>query len=146
MSDKHPFSWSPVIVGAVIGLIGILTGFYVADNAQQQLQAMSQQPPSSDQDAPSAETPLPAQPLQELPPLDPVVQEPLPAMEEDIVDSMAAEVAEEEVSPQTAPVEEPTPIATVADEAEEDDFEEMTVEEIEAASVKEQPVDSLAGH
>lgn len=65
MSDKR-ISLTPIIVGVVIALLGILTGLYVADNARQQL-AVAQLPggqagevPLVVEDPVTEETPAPS--------------------------------------------------------------------------------------
>ena len=45
MSDSRRFSYTPIIVGVVIALLGILTGLYIADNARQQLAAYTEANP-----------------------------------------------------------------------------------------------------
>ena len=90
MSDKRT-SLTPIIVGTVIVLLGILTGLYVADNAKQQL-AVAQLPVAQAEEMPLivedpvvGEESLPSMDsgedeantlLSELPALDPVVIDP----------------------------------------------------------------------
>lgn len=136
MSDKRA-SLTPIIVGAVIGLLGILVGLYIADNAREQLAAVQAQSATEQQEeAGAATTSLPVaeeQPaLQELPPLEPMVQEPevLPVEEEqpaekeelkDTTDQTEVAVPEEPVKVE----EEVEPV-----EGEIDEFEEVPLEEI----------------
>lgn len=129
MSDNRT-QLTPIIVGVVIALLGILTGLYIADNAREQL-ALAQKETLSDEEMPAQEkVDLPALPsaddeLPELPPLDPAYMEEPPVHEED------ADVVEEE--PIAPPVEDTTEIdAPEAEEGEEvDDFEEVPLEELE---------------
>ena len=129
MSDNRT-QLTPIIVGAVIALLGILTGLYIADNAREQL-ALAQKEALSDEVMPAQEmVELPALPsaddeLPELPPLDPAYMEEPPVHEED-----ADIVNEEPIAP---PVEDTTEIdAPEAEEGEEvDDFEEVPLEELE---------------
>lgn len=129
MSDNRT-QLTPIIVGAVIALLGILTGLYIADNAREQL-ALAQKETLSDEEMPAQEmVELPALPsaddeLPELPPLDPAYMEEPPVHEED-----ADIVNEEPIAP---PVEDTTEIdAPEAEEGEEvDDFEEVPLEELE---------------
>lgn len=129
MSDNRT-QLTPIIVGVVIALLGILTGLYIADNAREQL-ALAQKEALSDEEMPAQEkVDLPALPsaddeLPELPPLDPAYMEEPPVHEED-----ADIVNEEPIAP---PVEDTTEIdAPEAEEEEEiDDFEEVPLEELE---------------
>ena len=129
MSDNRT-QLTPIIVGVVIALLGILTGLYIADNAREQL-ALAQKEALSDEEMPAQEkVDLPALPsaddeLPELPPLDPAYMEEPPVIEEDV------DVVEEE--PVAPPVEDTTEIdAPEAEEGEEvDDFEEVPLEELE---------------
>ena len=129
MSDNRT-QLTPIIVGVVIALLGILTGLYIADNAREQL-ALAQKEALSDEEMPAQEkVDLPALPsaddeLPELPPLDPAYMEEPPVHEED-----ADIVNEEPIAP---PVEDTTEIdAPEAAEGEEiDDFEEVPLEELE---------------
>ena len=129
MSDNRT-QLTPIIVGVVIALLGILTGLYIADNAREPL-ALAQTEALSDEEMPAQEkVDVPALPsaddeLPELPPLDPAYMEEPPVHEED-----ADIVNEEPIAP---PVEDTTEIdAPEAEEGEEiDDFEEVPLEELE---------------
>lgn len=129
MSDNRT-QLTPIIVGAVIALLGILTGLYIADNAREQL-ALAQKETLSDEEMPAQEmVELPALPsaddeLPELPPLDPVYMEEPPVIEED------ADVVEEE--PVAPPVEDTTAVDIPEEDEviEVDDFEEVPLEELE---------------
>ena len=128
MSDNRT-QLTPIIVGVVIALLGILTGLYIADNAREQL-ALAQKEALSDEEMPAQEkVDLPALPsaddeLPELPPLDPAYMEEPPVHEED------ADVVEEE--PIAPPVEDTTEVDIPEEDAEEvDDFEEVPLEELE---------------
>ena len=128
MSDNRT-QLTPIIVGVVIALLGILTGLYIADNAREQL-ALAQKETLSDEEMPAQEmVDVPALPsaddeLPELPPLDPAYMEEPPVHEEDV------EVVEEEsIAP---PVEDTTEVDIPEEGAEEvDDFEEVPLEELE---------------
>ena len=136
MSDKRA-SLTPIIVGAVIGLLGILVGLYIADNAREQLAAVQAQSATEQQEeAGAVTTSLPVaeeQPaLQELPPLEPMVQEPevLPVEEEQPAEK-------EELKDTTDQTEEPVPEEPVKVEEETepveeeiDEFEEVPLEDI----------------
>ena len=129
MSDNRT-QLTPIIVGAVIALLGILTGLYIADNAREQL-ALAQKEALSDEVMPAQEmVELPALPsaddeLPELPPLDPAYMEEPPVIEEDV------DVVEEE--PVAPPVEDTTEvdIPEEGEVIEVDDFEEVPLEELE---------------
>lgn len=133
MSDKRT-SLTPIIVGTVIALIGILTGLYIADNAREQL-ALAQKEAASEAEMPDQEMidqpalPLAADEIPELPPLDPVYMEE-PRVEEDV------EIVEEDsLEP---PVEDMSEVDIPEEGAEEvDDFEEVPLEELEQ---EEEPV------
>ena len=108
MSDNKLGALTPIIVGVVIALIGILTGLYIADNAREQLAVatqtvpvdVTQQPVSLT--TPSAapnEASLPAdeiESLDELPPLEPIVVDAMPPVdnEEDKAPAAKPEVSE----------------------------------------------------
>ena len=129
MSDNRT-QLTPIIVGVVIALLGILTGLYIADNAREQL-ALAQKEALSDEEMPAQEkVDLPALPsaddeLPELPPLDPAYMEEPPVHEED------ADVVDEE--PIAPPVEDTTEIDAPeeGEVIEVDDFEEVPLEELE---------------
>ena len=128
MSDNRT-QLTPIIVGVVIALLGILTGLYIADNAREQL-ALAQKEALSDEEMPAQEkVDLPTLPsaddeLPELPPLDPAYMEEPPVHEED-----ADAVEEEPIAP---PVEDTTEVDIPEEGAEEvDDFEEVPLEELE---------------
>jgi xanthosine utilization system XapX-like protein len=80
MSDKR-FPMTPVIVGAVIALLGILVGLYFAQNAKEQLEAAARAVPSQEDSSETSsaqqdESALAAEMKteeSELPPLEPVV-------------------------------------------------------------------------
>ena len=139
MSDKRA-SLTPIIVGAVIGLLGILVGLYIADNAREQLAAVQAQSATEQQEeAGAATTSLPVaeeQPaLQELPPLEPVVQEPevLP-VEEELEEQPAEKEELKDTTDQTevAVPEEPVKVEEEVEPVEEeiDEFEEVPLEDI----------------
>ena len=128
MSDKHSTSFTPIIVGAVIAILGILTGFYIADNANRKLEAATAH---ASEDSVSVGnmpvTPMPASTdadfePSELPPLDPM-EIPVP-YEEPVLDEMP--VPEQPEQP-VQEVEETVPEQPV----EEDEFEEVPLEELE---------------
>ena len=143
MSDKRRTSWTPVVVGVVIALLGILTGLYVADNARQQLATTDRQP--AEQAEGGAQQPVPTaaqqeQALPELPPLEPI-------------EAIAAEPADEEDAPQASEPADELPVVAEpvkaddtapadddADDGEEDDFEEVSPTEGDTpATVPQQP-------
>ena len=129
MSDKRTSWTTSIVVGTIIALIGILTGLYIADNARQQLAAAAEQSVEGQETVTSTVEAPATQPaptaLEELPPLDPM--EPVP--------EVPAVVEEETVvtTPAESPVEEP--VAT-PQEPEQDDFEEVTPEELEDLSTE----------
>ena len=98
MSDSHRFSYTPIIVGVVIALLGILTGLYIADNARQQLAAYTAANPSPSQagksgsqdfffpQGESRDSSLPSGAVEENfidEPLPDIVEDPLPPVVED---------------------------------------------------------------
>ncbi len=139
MSDKHT-SLTPIIVGSVIALIGILTGLYIADNAREQLAQANAASQAEEKLAPEATDRQPfateteAEEMPELPPMDPV----------------DTYVVEEEVVPEVPEVTEVAKTPTVEDSVDDasatdipaepvevDDFEEVSPEEIEQAMPQE---------
>jgi len=142
MSDKRQFSYTPIIVGVIIALIGILTGFYIADNARQQLAVNQKGSDMFFDDSLKAEPAVPVEtaplPLEELPPLDPVVVDvPLPDVVEDSIPEMVQPVHEHEADSQHTdePVQEPIQTTTENPEEEPvevDEFEEVPQEVIDS--------------
>ncbi len=134
MSDNQHTSFTPIIVGSVIALLGILTGLYIADNAREQLAlltsvqeeetveegntSVSQQPDTSRM---PMETDIP-----DLPPVDPVAVPEMPETNSASVEEPVGEEAEGTVDDQ---------------EGEEvDDFIEVSPEELERVGI---PSDSI---
>ena len=122
---------TPIIVGAVIALLGILVGLYFAVNAREQLAAASTDTETPAQEAgvanADADAALPVEATTDLPDL--------PA-----VDDTPAIVADEPEPLPEEPVEEAPAVTTVDDAPAEpaelyvpDDFEEVTPEELEKA-------------
>ena len=134
MSDKHT-SYTPIVVGVVIALLGVLTGLYIADNAWQQL-AQNEAPETNAAEAQQSaqqeeDQQLPALNLEPLAPV--VVDEPVAEIEEELP---VPDVPEADVTP--IPAEEPArPLSE-----ETDDFEEVPIQEIEQAAAN-QHADSL---
>ncbi len=136
MSDKS-FSWTPIVVGAIIGALGLLGGFYVADHARHQ-QAAAQPavnsffPDDPAQPSPQeAPAPIVDDPSAELPPLDPVVADEAPQTKEvhpDTVSPAAQPVAVADAPSQQQPTEEATeePVPQV------DDFVEVPMEALDS--------------
>lgn len=140
MSDRKTSS-TPIIVGAVIAILGILTGLYIATNAREQMQeqnaAESQASAAADEtDATPADADITSMP--DLPAVD---YTPSREPEEDVVET--------ESEPELEPVPEtPTEVEVKQETATEetlpdvpDDFEPVSAEEIERAlpEQKEQP-------
>lgn len=108
---------TPVIVGTVIALLGILTGLYFAQNAREQ----QSQPLASDM----PEVPLPADPAQSasaaLPAdaseLDAVVVDELPAVEELLVEDTAADALPAAELPADTPATQETAVSEEAAKA-----------------------------
>ncbi len=140
MSDRKTSS-TPIIVGAVIAILGILTGLYIATNAREQMQeqnsAESQASAAADEtDATPADADITSMP--DLPAVD---YTPGRVEEEDVVET--------ETEPEPEPVPEtPTEVEVKQETATEetlpdvpDDFEPVSAEEIEQAlpEQKEQP-------
>ncbi|MCR4603588.1 MAG: hypothetical protein K5683_08675 [Prevotella sp.] len=143
MSDKQQFSYSPIVVGVIIALIGILTGFYIADNAKQQLAANQKGTDMFFEDSLKSEPSVPIegtpQPLDELPPLDPVVVDaPLPEeVEDDTASHIQPPVSEPEVEARQATGQDSEPVRDVIEETdvepvEVDDFEEVPQEVLDS--------------
>ena len=136
MSDRKN-NLTPIIVGAVIALLGILVGLYFAVNAREQLAAAS-----TETETPANEAGVAASDTDAALPSDAATALPdLPAVD----DTPAIESEETEPLPDEPVVETP-PVTTVDDvpavPAEvdvPDDFEEVTPEELEKA-VREHPV------
>lgn len=136
MSDSKQ-AITPIIVGLVIAVIGILTGFYIADNAWAQLAAARSVEAGVDaapqEAAPTAES-YATQPgyiddmVDSLPPLEPiVVDDVLPEMEEEEQETEDPVEASEDL-----PSKEPTPAEVEEDgEASSADVYTNDVEETE---------------
>ena len=131
MSDNR-ISWTPIIVGAVIALLGILTGLYIADHAREQLAqatAGSQQVEDAVQEADDHQSARQETELTELPPLDPmdmvVVEENVPDVPE-VVEEPATEDSVDDATDVDVDIPD-TPIEV-------DDFEEVPPEELEESA------------
>ena len=128
MSDRKT-SITPIIVGAVIALLGILTGLYIATNAREQLEAQNQNASPATEDVQATD----AQPATEqaaLPDLPEIEGTPAPVAEEPI----EGEEVEEPVIPDVPNVEETPKVTTVeTEQGEPDDFVPVSPEEIEKA-------------
>ena len=128
MSDRKT-SITPIIVGVVIALLGILTGLYIATNAREQLEAQNQNVSPATEDVQATD----AQPTTEqaaLPDLPEIEGTPAPIVEEPI----EVEVVEEPVIPEVPNVEETPKVTTVeTEQGEPDDFVPVSPEEIEKA-------------
>lgn len=145
MSDKHT-SLTPIIVGSVIALIGILTGLYIADNAREQLAQANAASQAEEELAPEATDRQPfateteAEEMPELPPMDPVDTY---VVEEEVVPEVP-EVPEVTEVAKTPTVEDSVDDASATDipaePVEVDDFEEVSPEEIEEAMPQEADV------
>ena len=128
MSDRKT-SITPIIVGVVIALLGILTGLYIATNAREQLEAQNQNvsPATENMQATDAQ---PATEQATLPDLPEIEGTPAPIAEEPI----EVEVVEEPVIPEVPNVEETPKVTTVeTEQGEPDDFVPVSPEEIEKA-------------
>ena len=131
MSDKS-FSWTPIVVGAIIGAMGLLGGFYVADHARHQQAAAQPAVNSFFPDDPAqplpqeAPAPIVDDPSAELPPLDPVVADEAP--HPDTVSPAAQPVAVADAPSQQQPTEEAKeePVPQV------DDFVEVPMEALDS--------------
>lgn len=128
MSDRKT-SITPIIVGVVIALLGILTGLYIATNAREQLEAQNQNVSPATEDVQATD----AQPTTEqaaLPDLPEIEGTPAPAAEE----AIEVEEVEEPVIPEVPNVEETPKVTTVeTEQGEPDDFVPVSPEEIEKA-------------
>ena len=128
MSDRKT-SITPIIVGAVIALLGILTGLYIATNAREQLEAQNQNASPATEDVQSTD----AQPTTEqaaLPDLPEIEGTPAPVAEE----PTEVEEVEEPVIPEVPNVEETPKVTTVeTEQGDPDDFVPVSPEEIEKA-------------
>ena len=136
MSDRKTSS-TPIIVGAVIAILGILTGLYVATNAREQMQA---QDPAESQasaaatgetDATSANADITSMP--DLPAVD---YTPGRVPDEAVAESESEPDSESASEPTTEVEEKPE---TTTDETlpyVPDDFEPVSTEEIEQALPK----------
>ena len=128
MSDRKT-SITPIIVGAVIALLGILTGLYIATNAREQLEAQNQNASPATEDVQATD----AQPTTEqaaLPDLPEIEGTPAPVAEE----PTEVEEVEEPVIPEVPNVEETPKVTTVeTEQGEPDDFVPVSPEEIEKA-------------
>lgn len=129
MPDKRT-SLTPVIVGVVIAMIGILTGLYIADNARSQLADSQKQENVVDEQDAADELQEPAPTLLAPDELPAVIDDPLPPV---VSDPLPIEEHQAEEQEQTAPEEE-LPVEI-------DDFEEVPLEEQQAVSVE--PADTI---
>ena len=123
-------SYTPIIVGAVIACLGILTGLYIADNAHEQMVAMAAQKAPAEEPAGQEEMTVPvATEEAELPALPPI----------DMAEAREPSVEEVPAEPVEEKVQEPAVLEAQKVITEEDDFEEVPLDEIEKAA----PADSL---
>ena len=148
MSGSHRFSYTPIIVGVVIALLGVLTGLYIADNARQQLAAYTAENPSSSQTEQSEsqdfffpqggdqEEPFPSGTVEENfidEPLPDIVEDPLPTVVEDVVSATSSEEDTIASSSDNSTTEAPSGTVGEAssDDApvEVDDFEEVKMDD-----------------
>lgn len=124
---KNKDKYTPIVVGVVIALLGILTGLYFAENAREQLANLSsseapeaasdlQSADSIEPDADALITPMPLEPL------DPITVDEMPAIEPEEEPA----TTDAEVEP-VVTEEEPQP--EIDDMEEVDDFEEVDPEE-----------------
>ena len=131
MSDRKT-ALTPIIVGAVIALLGILIGLYFAVNAKEKMEAAAaaSAPAEETADSPADESQtIDVAQLPDLPAVDPTTAV---AVEEPVAEEITA--AEESAVPATPETPE---VHTVTDEplppSPPDDFEEVSPEEIEKA-------------
>lgn len=130
-------SYTPIIVGAVIACLGILTGFYIADNAHEQMVAMAAQKAPAEEPAGQEEMAAPvATEEAELPALPPID---MTEAREPSVEEVPAEPVEERAEPVEEKIQDPAVQEAQKVITEEDDFEEVPLDEIEKAA----PADSL---
>ena len=136
MSDKS-FSWTPIVVGAIIGALGLLGGFYVADHARHQQAAAQPAVNSFFPDDPvqplpqEAPAPIVDDPSAELPPLDPVVADEAPQTKEVHPDTLSP--AAQPVAVAVAPSQQqPTEEATEEPVHQVDDFVEVPMEALDS--------------
>ena len=121
MSDKKT-TLTPIIVGAVIALLGILTGLYIATNAREQQQsqnAVGQTADNSQQTIDNAQLPTESAELPDLPAVD---DTPAPVIDEPVEEEAVPEIPE---TPQVTTVE--------TEQGEPDDFVPVSPQEIEQA-------------
>lgn len=122
MSDRKS-SFTPIIVGAVIALLGILTGLYIATNAREQQEAqLSKNEAAASGNVEQADDQF-ATEQTTLPELPEVEEMPQPEMKEPLEPDVVTEVVPE--------VPEVTTVDTPNDEP--DDFTPVSPEEIEQA-------------
>ena len=128
MSDKKT-TITPIIVGAVIALLGILTGLYIATNAREQLQAQTEveELKTADEGLKTKDEGQQATDLAPLPDLPAVDETPAPVVEEPVVVEIIPDV-------------EDMPIVTTdgKDMGAPDDFVPVSPEEIERAISQQQ--------
>ena len=129
MPDKRT-SLTPIIVGVIIALLGILTGLYIADNARSQLAAAHTEQALESTEQEEAANPMPVAPVDELPA---AIDEPLPDI---VIDPLPVEHEATEEQEHPSDVGEPARQEPV----EIDDFEEVPMEELEP--VVTQPADT----
>ncbi len=128
MKDKNRYT--PIAVGAVIALLGVLLGLYFAENARERLAALdngADAQTAADSTATPESLPCPA-------PADSIVPLPLEPIDIDVPPLPEEETVEEPAAPQPAPAaEESTATAEAEDTpeemSEEDDFVEVGPEE-----------------
>ncbi len=126
---------TPIIVGAVIALLGILVGLYFAVNAREQLAAASTDTETPAQEAgvanADADAALPVEATTDLPDLPAVDETPV------LADDEQEPVPEEPVveTPTVTTVDDVPAVPAEADVP--DDFEEVTPEELENSEQEE---------
>ena len=125
MSDKKT-TLTPIIVGAVIALLGILTGLYIATNAREgNLSSANAEEQSLTESQSAAESPTSEEMSEVLPDLPAVDDTPVPVIEEPVEEEAVPEIPETPETPQVTTVE--------TEQGEPDDFEPVSPEEIEKA-------------
>ena len=130
MSDKKS-TLTPIIVGAVIALLGILTGLYIATNAREgNLSSANAEGESLTESQSVVESPTSEELGEVLPDLPAVDDTPAPAIEEPVEEEAIPEIPEAPETPQVTTVE--------TEQGEPDDFEPVSPEEIEQAIPQEE--------
>lgn len=147
MTMEKKSSNTPVIVGSVIAIIGILVGLYFAENANERLAQYNDGARQDSIEAPQAVVsaspdnsvaPMPLEPIDiDIPEMDSQQEEPLPEIEDTDNANEASTPAPPDAHANTTPANTEEEV-TVVVEGEVDDFEEVDPAEEERRAAQQE--------